>query len=396
MTTAAPATDCGALTGLRVVECGDGVAAAYAAKLLADLGAEVVKVEPPEGDATRRRGPYPGGEPHPERSGLFLYLNANKRGIVLALDRAADRAVLDQLLARADLLVTDLPRRRTDAAGLAWADLHARHPALTMTAITPFGATGPHADFAATDLTSWAAGGIAYLNGGGPGTDALPPLAAFGHQASFQGGVHAAVASLGALLGRRRLGCAGQLVDVSVQECVASLLELTYVHWPYVGVVASRLRGKPIQPLDFFECRDGWIFLCCIEEHQWQQFVALMGSPDWAEMPCFRDRMSRAANWDTLRAALQTWVREQSVRELYEAAQSRRVPFAPVSTMGDLLSSPHLAARGFFAELAHPEAGTLRYPGAPYRLGRTPWRLRTPAPLLGEHTAAVMAEIAAG
>src|SRR6185295_11354500 len=114
-----------------------------------------------------------------------------------------------------------------------------------------------------------AAGGIAYLNGGGPGTDALPPLAAFGRQASFQGGVHAAIASMGALLARRRLGVGGQLVEVSMHECIASFLELTYVAWPYMNVVASRLRNKPIQPLEFFECRDGWLYVCCIEEHQW-------------------------------------------------------------------------------------------------------------------------------
>jgi len=160
-----------------------------------------------------------------------------------------------------------------------------------------------------------------------------------------------------------------------------------------MGLVASRLGHKPIQPRDFFECRDGWIYLCCIEEHQWRHFVELMGSPEWASMDLFADRLSRGANWDALKMFLQEWVREQSVRELYEAAQARRVPFAPVSTMGDLLRSEHLAVRGFFAELAHPIAGRLRYPGAPYQFRRTPWTLRTPAPLLGEHSAEVLGAV---
>jgi len=393
VTAAAPTPERGARAGLRVVECGDGVAAAYAAKLLADLGAAVVKVEPPGGDSTRRRGPFPGGEPHPERSGLFLYLNANKRGVVLDLDREPDRAVLARLLGESDVLVSDLPAARLDAWKLSWPELHARHPALVTTAIAPFGLSGPHAAFEATDLTLWAAGGIAYLNGGGPGTDDMPPLKAFGQQAGFQGGAHAAVATMGALFGRARLAGAGQLVEVSIQECLASILELTYAYWPYMGLVASRLGHKPIQPLDFFECRDGWIYLCCIEEHQWRQFVELMGSPEWAEMDLFRDRLSRGANWDALKIFLQEWVREQSVRDLYEAAQARRVPFAPVSTMGDLLRSEHLAARGFFAELVHPVAGQVRYPGAPYQFRRTPWALRTPAPLLGEHTAEVLTAV---
>ncbi len=393
MTAGSPAAERGALTGLRVVECGSGIASAYAAKLLADLGADVVKVEPPDGDPVRRLGPYPGGRVDPERSGLFLYLNVNKRGIVLDLARDGDRAALDRVLARAELLITDRRAADLTGLGLAWDDVHARHPALTVTVVAPFGITGPYADYEATDLTLWAAGGLAYLNGGGPGTAHLPPLAAFGHQASFQGGVHAAVASLGALLGKRRLGTDGQLVEVSMQECLTSILELTYVAWPYMGVVASRLRNKPIQPLDFFECRDGWIFVCCIEEHQWQQFVALMGAPDWACVPAFADRVARAEHWDELKAALAAWTRDRSVRELYEAAQARRVPFAPVSTMGDLLSSAHLAERGFFAEIAHPNAGTLRHPGAPYRFGRTPWRLRMPPPRLGEHTTAVLVEV---
>ncbi len=384
-----PACSEGALAGLRVVECGDGVAAAYAGKLLADLGADVIKVEPPGGDSARRRGPFPGGRPHRERSGLFLYLNANKRGVVLDLTRPPDRVALDRLLEHGDLLLTDLPQRARDAAGLRWAEIRARHPALVVTTIAPFGTRGPRAGWEATDLTSWAAGGVAYLNGGGPGTEAMPPLKAFGQQAAFQGGVHAAVASMGALLGRRRLG-GGQHVEISIQECVASILELTYVFWPYMGLVASRLGSKPIQPLDIFECRDGWIYVCCIEEHQWQQFVELMGAPDWATLEIFGDRLARGANWDALKTFLQEWVRERSVRELYEAAQARRVPFAPVSTMGDLMQSPHLAARGFFAELTHPEVGTLRYPGAPYRFGATPWRLRTPAPLLGQHTAELL------
>src|SRR6185295_5960184 len=159
-----------------------------------------------------------------------------------------------------------------------------------------------------------------------------------------------------------------------------------------MGLVASRLGHKPIQPLDFFECRDGWIYVCCIEEHQWQQFVELMGNPEWASLELFQDRLARGANWDALKIFLQDWMREQTVDAVYRAAQARRVPFAPVSTMTDLLASEHLQAREFFTAIDHPRAGRLRYPGAPYRFGATPWRLARPAPLLGEHTAEVLAD----
>ncbi len=239
-------------------------------------------------------------------------------------------------------------------------------------------------------LAAWCAGGLATLNGDRSRPD-LPPLKAFGQQAGYQAGLNAAVAALGVLHGRRRTGH-GDHIAISVQECLMNLLELTFEYWPYCGLVASRLGAKPIQPLCFMECRDGWIFLCCVEEHQWRGLVELMGSPEWAEMDLFRTRLDRGRNFDALQLFLQEWCRERSAAELYEAAQARRIPLAPASTMGDLLASPHLRARGFFAEVAHPVAGGVTVPGAPYRFGDTPWTLRSPAPLHGQHTAEVLAE----
>ena len=158
----------------------------------------------------------------------------------------------------------------------------------------------------------------------------------------------------------------------------------------YAGQVVVRFTGnKAIRPLDIMECKDGWIYLCCVEEHQWQGFMDIMGSPEWAAEPLFADRLKRAENWDALQLFLEPWVKEQSVNDLYHKAQARRIPFAPVSTMGDLLNSAHLTARGFFAEIAHPVAGTFASPTAPYRFSTTPWTLRRPAPCLGQHNAEV-------
>jgi crotonobetainyl-CoA:carnitine CoA-transferase CaiB-like acyl-CoA transferase len=374
-----------ALAGLRVIECGHMVSAAYATKLLADLGADVVKIEPSgTGDHSRQRGPFPGAVPHPEKSGLFLYLNTNKRGVTLDLKQPRGQALLNELAADADLLVHNFPPPEMGPMGMDFDALSRRNPKLVMVSITPFGLTGPYRDYQATDLTLWSAGGVAYLNGGGPGSDDLPPLKAFGQQSEFQGGLNAAVAALGALFARLGDGH-GQHVSISIQECVAAILELTFEFWPYMGLVASRLGQKPIQPLDFFECRDGWIFLCCVEEHQWQTWVDLMGNPEWAHMELFENRLTRAANWDALKLLLQEWMRDHSVDELYRAGQARRVPLAPVSTMGDLLASDHLKARGFFAVLEHSQAGNVVCPGAPYQFSLTPWMIRRPAPLLGQH-----------
>jgi crotonobetainyl-CoA:carnitine CoA-transferase CaiB-like acyl-CoA transferase len=381
-----------ALSHLRIVEVGLGAAAAYTGKLLADLGADVVKVEPPRGDVTRDLGPFPAGRVDRDASGLFLYLNANKRGIVLDLDVPADRSILAKLIDRADLLIHDIAPGKLPDYGLSPDVVLEGRPRLVATSITPFGLSGPHRDYAAYDLNLWNAGGLACLNGGGPGTDDLPPLRTYGHQAAFQAGLNAAIASLGAILAREATG-KGQHVEVAVQECLAAILELTYPFWPYCQMTASRLGNKPIQPLDFFECKDGWVFLCAVEEHQWKTFVEVIGSPEWASLEIFSDRLQRAANWDALKPMIAEWMAEQTVDEIYHYLQSRRVPIAPVSTMGDLLSSKHLNARGFFVSLTPPAGASLRGPGAPYHLSRTPWQLRRPAPRLGEHTSEVLAEI---
>jgi crotonobetainyl-CoA:carnitine CoA-transferase CaiB-like acyl-CoA transferase len=383
----------GALSHLRLIELGSGFASAYTAKLLADLGADVVKIEPPGGDATRKLGPFPAGRADPETSGMFLYLNANKRGIVLDLGAAADLARFRKLVDRADVLIHDIAPAALARYGLEPEEVIRGRPRLVATAITPFGLSGPHRDYRAYDLNLWNAGGIACLNGGGPGTDDLPPLRTFGYQSTFQVGLNAAVASLGAIFARETSGV-GQHVEVSAQEALVTILELTYPFWPYCQMMASRLGNKPIQPLDFFECRDGWVFLCAVEEHQWKTFVEIMGSPEWAGLDIFADRLQRAANWDALKPMIASWMAEQTVQELYQLLQRRRVPIAPVSTMGDLWSSKHLNARGFFVSFTHPRAGARRTPGAPYLLSRTPWTLRRPAPLLGEHTAEILRELA--
>jgi crotonobetainyl-CoA:carnitine CoA-transferase CaiB-like acyl-CoA transferase len=358
------------------------VSAAYAAKLMADLGAEVLKIEEPEGDATRRRGPYPGDIPHPEKSGAFLYLNTNKLGVTLNLQTPKGQALLQRLVKGADLLVHNYPPPRMASLGLQYETLRQLNPRLVMTSISPFGQTGPHRDLYLHDLNMWAAGGIIYLSGASGRPD-LPPLKAFGQQAGYQAGVNAAVGSLGALFNRFRSGV-GQHVDISVQECLVAIMENNYVSWPYQQSIASRL-GFRLIPQDVIPCRDGYIYFLAIEDHQWKGALELMGNPEWGQAEIFQDFASRSANWDALKPLLEDWMQEKSVQEVYHAAQARRVPFAPVSTMGDLLNSEHLKARGFFAQIKHPAAGTLTYPGAPYRFSASPWALLRPAPTLGQH-----------
>ncbi|HVC43170.1 MAG TPA: CoA transferase [Candidatus Binataceae bacterium] len=378
-----------ALASLKIVEIGELASAPYAAKLMADMGAEVIKIERPGiGDRARTRGPFPGGAAHREKSGLYRYLNTNKLGVTLDIARPEGFALLERLVADADVLVHNVAPPEMDRVGLNFDRLHQINPRLVMTSITPYGLTGPWRDLRAEEITVWSAGGVCVLNGAGPDHPELPPLKTFGNQAGFQGGVHGAVATMGAILAQVRDG-EGQHVDVSCQEAIASQLELTFEYWPYMKVIANRLGKKPIQPLEAMECKDGWIYVCCVEEHQWKAFVDLMGNPEWAGEELFKDRLARGENWEALKIFLEEWVSQQTVIDLYEKAQARRIPFAPVSTMGDLLNSPHLKARGFFVEIAHPVAGTHQYPGAPLKYGATPWAIRRPAPTLGQHNAEI-------
>jgi crotonobetainyl-CoA:carnitine CoA-transferase CaiB-like acyl-CoA transferase len=379
----------GALSDLKIIEVGEMVSAPYCGKLLADLGADVIKVERPKvGDRARTRGPFPKDDPHPEKGGLFLYLNTNKRGITLDLAQAEGMELLERLAADADVLIHNVMPSDMDRVGLTYDRMKRANPNLIMTSITPFGLSGPNRNWRAEDLTVWCAGGVCVLNGGGPEHADLPPLKTFGQQSGYQAGVHAAVPTLAAAFARLN-GEAGQHIEVSAQEAIISQLEMTFEYWPYMKMIATRLGQKPIQPVETMQCKDGYIYLCCIEEHQWRGFVEIMGSPEWAGEEIFKDRLTRAQNWDVLKVFLEEWVSQQTVLDLYRKAQAKRVPFAPVSTMGDLLGNEHLKSRGFFVEITHPVAGTHKYPGAPLKYHRTPWQLRTPAPTLGQHNAEV-------
>lgn len=379
-----------ALEGLRVIQVGGGVPAGYGSKLLADLGADVILVEPPEGDETRQFGPFPGNVPHAEKSGLFLYLNCNKRGITLDLGTRSGRASLHQLLRGADLLIHATSPGEMATCGLDWDTVHALNPRLIECSISRFGQSGPYRDFRGYEMTSANAGGWATITGAGPDASNLPPLKAFGQQADFQAGLNAAVASLGALLARDLQGVEGQHIDLSIQEVVTTFLEMAIVHYSYGNRVSSRLGGRIVQPWAILPAKDGLVFILCVQNAEWDRFVEWMGNPEWATWEIFDDRLKRAEAWDVLRPYIEEWTSQHTVEEIYTGGLERKLAFAPLSTMGDLLRNEHLRVRGFFATIGHPVAGELRYPGAPWKLGATPWELRTPAPLLGEHNEEIL------
>ncbi len=375
------------LEGVKVLELGTMVSAAYATKLMADLGADVIKIEEPGGDHARRRGPFPGGVVDPEKSGLFLYLNTNKRGVTLDLRHQQDE--LHQLVRWADMLVQNYPPRAMAARGIAYDTFRELNPRLVMCSITPFGLTGPHKDYHAYELTVAHAGGWAWLSPGASDRPDLPPLKAFGQQCDFQGGIAAATATLAAYTRALSTGV-GEHIDLSVQAFIASFLEQAIVYYSYLGRVASRLGQHYMYPWGMYECQDGLIFLVCPEEDQWQRLVDLMGHPEWTTWEIFSGRTNRIKNQDALKVYLEEWTRQWKVEDLFHAGQARRLCFAPVLTMAGLARQEQLHARRFFIDVTHPRAGTLTHFGAPYQLHEPWWRIRRPAPLLGEHNEEVI------
>ena len=376
---------------LRVLELGGGVSAAYAAKLLGDHGADVVKVEPPAGDPTRRRGPFPDDVEDPEKSGTYLALNVNKRGVCLDLDAAEGRRELARLIGWADILVHNETRTRALELGLDAGTLATAHPQLVTLSITPFGVTGPYWDYLGTELIVSNAGGWANLCPGIRIEPGLAPLKVFGHQCALMAGTAGATAVLAMAREADRSGV-GDHIDLSEQDYVASVLENGIPSYTYHDAVLTRDHPRGLIPWRIFEAKDSPIFLVCVEQDQWQRLVKFMGSPEWAELEVFADGPSRAENQDLVHQFVQEFIGEWNAWELYHAAQKHRICFAPVTSYGQLATNEHLRARGFFETVDHPGVGRVEHFASPVLSTKGRPAIRSPAPRLGEHND-VLAEL---
>ncbi len=382
-----------ALAGLVVIECAQGIAGPWCGKAFADLGADVIKIEPPDGDRARRDGPFAADASHGERSGRFLYLNAGKRGITLELEVARARAILRDMVRRADALIVDLPPSRLAALELDFESLRRVNPRLVMTCLSPFGLEGPYRDYQGTDLTAFHAGGLGRETPYNQVTDleAEPPLVDGAFQAEFLTGWTAATTTLAALSWRDANG-EGQLVDVSAMEAVASMLRISLAGVGYAGriVIPREKNGFAwVQP-----CQDGHVSLSPFNlDHWWRRFREMAGDPEWAAEEVFATTLGRLQNADLVESLLNEWLAGRTKGEVYQLALEHGVPGFPVQSMREVLEAEQLRARGFFVEVEHPVAGRITQPGPPARLSATPWRVRGPAPLLGEHTREVLREL---
>ncbi len=377
------------LKGVNVLELGEGVSAAYCAKLLGQLGARVAKVEPPYGDRARRVGPFPGDKPHPECSALFLALNVNKYGVTADLTTDEGRRAVRSLADESDVVVENMGTGALDALGLGYDDLSATNGGLVFASITPYGPWSPRDGLPATDLTLFHESGHAHaLLGPVDEPDRVPPVRAGGWQSHLAAGLAAATGALTALY-RRQMTGEGARVDVSKYEALATQLIASFAGHAYGQPAASRdrkLAGTVGAIGGVLPCNDGFVAISPREEAQWRQWLEMMGNPDWGDDERFATREAREANTPALWELLGEWTSGFSKFDVARWGQERRIPCFPVNTAEDLFTDPHLAEREFFSELEHPVAGRLRYPGAAYRLSNAADTAnRRAAPTLGQH-----------
>ena len=375
-----------ALSGLRILDLTD-LKGAMSAKLFGDMGADVIKVEPPEGDAARRIGPFLDNKPHPERSLLFWFYNTSKRGITLDLNQPAGQELLKQLAAKADVLIESAAPGTLARLGLGYDELKRLNPNLVLTSITPFGQTGPYADYRSSDLVAEALGGMIWTNG----FPDEPPLHAMGLQAYHSASFFAAIGTLLALLTRDSLG-EGQWVDVSIQEAVAGAVEhIAPFYHQGLGVETRRGSLHWSRYFRVAKCRDGYVMHCSLGD--WTSLVEWVkgdGKAQDLEDARWEDLVYRREHAEHLFDILDDWAKDYSVAELMEGAQLRRIPYAMVRPPEALVDDPQLNDRGFFSAIEHPELGrTVQYPGGPIHFTTTPWRIARRPPLLGEHNTEV-------
>ncbi|MCP5056400.1 MAG: CoA transferase [bacterium] len=385
----------GALEGIKVVELGQRVAAPYCAKLFADYGADVIKVEPPAGDTARCWGPFPNDEPHPEKSGLFHFLNTNKRSVTLDIARSDQRDLLLQLIAGADVLIEDNAPQRMQEWGLDYGTLSALNPDLVMISITPFGQTGPYSGWKGYDLNAFhlTAAGHRYC-----GTPGNPPLEHGTFAADFFGAATASAWGLAALYGRQQAG-GGQQLDVSCAEAITA----TFVGGQNIGAYVQNGEfghrtgvGMPLgAPATIVPCKDGHVWMLALEPGQWNGLASVMGNPDWMQLEMFQDMATRAQNADAIYPMIEAWTGEHGKQEIMDRCQEAGCPITAVFDVAEAVQHPHLAERGYLVDLEHAELGRIRSLGAPFKLPDCPGGPERAAPLLGQHNSDVLADLPA-
>jgi len=375
-----------ALDDLKIVEHAEMVSGPMCGKLFADMGAEVIKVERPgQGDESRAHPPFPGDRPHPEKSGLFLYLNTSKRSVTLDPATAQGAEIFKLLVRDADVLIENHPPGHLAELGLGYEVLRALNPRLVVTSVTPFGQFGPYAGWKGSDLIEWAMSLTGYNTPTLINDSASEnPLRAPGRQADMMGATTAAAATMMALRYRAATGV-GQWVDVACWQSVVNTAKIEMTVYSYAGMPYSRLRANAKAGLEPSRCRDGYVYVLWVVDSHFEALKELLGHPDALEADLFKNTAARAEYDDVVRPLIQQELLKYDMKWLVREGQKIGLPIGPVLTVAQAAEHPHLRARDAFAEIDHPIAGRFRYPGPLVHMSATPPRARR-APMLGEHT----------
>jgi crotonobetainyl-CoA:carnitine CoA-transferase CaiB-like acyl-CoA transferase len=368
------------LTGVKVLDLTEE-RGMYAGKMLADLGADVILVEKPEGSLARRKAPFKDDIPGIENSLYFIYFNTNKKGITLDVGTPAGQDVFKEMAKQADVVIEDGEVGRMQSLGLDYPVLRELNPGIIMDSVTGFGQTGPYRNYKAPDIVSFAMGGMMNLNGSPNAAPVVAPC----EQSYYCASAVSVFGIVAALFLRMSTG-KGQLVDTSAHEVIATFAASDVMQYGTTSKIGRRLGSQfGAVPGRIFPCKDGHVHILTIRVNHWQGLLEVIGNPEVLRGKEFEDGKFRNSNVEIIDAYVIEFTMKHTKMEIALLCQSKGVPCTPVNTPKEFSRDPHIKERGFFVDVEHPVIGRYTYFNPPFRLSKTQCSIERPAPLLGQH-----------
>ena len=377
----------GALSGIRVLDLTRVLAGPFCTMLLADMGAEVIKIETPgEGDDSRRYPPFIG-----EESAYFMNLNRNKKSMVLNLKHAKAKEIFLNLVEKSDVIIENFRPGTMEKLGIGYDTIKTRNPDIVYACISGFGHSGPYKDLPGYDIIGQAMGGIMSITG----WPESPPTRTGTAIADVLAGLNACIGILAGLLSVRN-GGAGQKIDIALVDSVVSAMETIIQIYLVENRIPQRTgnRYEFIYPYDTFKARDGWVIIAVGNNKLWEVFCNAVGRPELLNDPHYRDNYDRVKAHVEVKQVVEEWSQQKTVREIVDFMLSKKIPCAPIYTVKDVVENEHIAgARRMIREIDHPVAGPVKVIGSPVNMSETPVEVASPAPLLGQHSEDVLKAI---
>ncbi len=380
-----------ALEGIRVLDLTRIYAGPYCSMLFADMGAEVIKIEPPEGELIRDNPPMveqgKGGPHERSRSGYFLTLNRNKYGITLNLKHPKALKVFKDLVKISDIVLENYAPGVMKRLGIDYPVLEKINPRIILCSISGFGQTGPYSERMAFDVISQAMSGLMSITGHPDN----PPTRVGTSLGDVNAAVHAAFAIMTALWHREKTG-KGQQVDVSMLETMVAILEGGIVRWTIGKELLTPIGSmNPHEaPMAAFKCKDGYIIIATVGDEHWQRFCRAINRPDWAADPALQTKAQRWAKKYIIQEEIEKITAKYTLKEVGEMMDRERVANSPILNIKEVVEDPHLKERGYFVDIEHPVIGKAKIPGIPFKMSESPGAVERPSPLVGEHNELIL------